>query len=97
MRKTHVCPKCSSRRFLVTGEFQVPDQDSSNGVEPFPAFTFSISLFQRTLAGGFEVWTCASCGFTEWYATGLERLDISQSQGKVRYFDASAPPGGAYR
>ncbi|MBX3189664.1 MAG: hypothetical protein KF819_21750 [Labilithrix sp.] len=97
MKRTHVCPKCQSRKFLVQGEFQVPDQDSSNGVDPFPAFTFSVSTFDRSMIGAFETWTCAGCGFTEFYARDFQALDISQSHGKVRYFDAAAPPGPVYR
>lgn len=82
---------------MIQGEFQVPDQDSSNGVEPFPVFTYATGMFSRLSFGAFEMWTCAGCGFSELYATNFQNLDIAQSQGRVRFFDASAPQGHGYR
>ena len=97
MKSTHLCPKCQSRRFLVTGEFKVPDQDSTNGIEPFPPFTMKTGPYSRDCTGKFETWICAGCGFTEWYAVELQGLDPTQSEGNVRFVDAGAPPGPAYR
>ena len=67
--------------------------------DPIPAFTARIAGFigNRASAGTFEVWTCAQCGLTEWYAKGLESLDLSKMEGQVQFFDASAPAGGGYR
>jgi predicted nucleic-acid-binding Zn-ribbon protein len=99
MKTTHTCPKCRSRKFLVTPEFKIPDPSASNTTFPVPPFTARIAGFigDRASAGTFEVWTCAQCGFTEWYAKGLETLDLSKMEGQVQFFDASAPAGGGYR
>lgn len=97
MKQSQCCPKCRSRRFLITDPFEVPDQDSSNSVEPFPPFTHARGAWARASFGQFETWTCAGCGFTEWYAKNFESLDVSQSGGRVRYLDAGAPQGPGYR
>lgn len=94
MKTSHTCPKCSSRRFLVMGEFLLPDQQSSNGTAPMPAFTVkserTAGPSDRELVGHFETWVCAACGFTEWYAGGLQALALQRASGRVRYFDADA-------
>jgi len=47
--------------------------------------------------GAFEVWTCAGCGFTDFYASNFANLDVNQSRGNVMFFDAAAPQGPGYR
>lgn len=96
MKRTHTCPKCQSRRFLVSANFQIPGQESSNATFPVPAFTFNIGAWTRASFGAFETWVCAGCGFTEWYAVDLAGLDISKAKDTVRYVDATAP-GSGYR
>jgi predicted nucleic-acid-binding Zn-ribbon protein len=99
MKKHQTCPKCESRKFLITPEFIIPDPSASNTTIPVPAFTAKLGgwLGDRVSTGTFEAWTCAQCGFTEWYAKGLESLDLSKMEGQVVFFDANAPTGPGYR
>ena len=48
-------------------------------------------------AGRFEVWICAACGYSEWYATRLEELAVlAATTGSVRLIDRD-PRTGPYR
>lgn len=96
MKRTHTCPKCQSRKFLVSANFEYPDHESRNLTKKLPPFTFSVGAWSRASFGAFETWVCTGCGFTEWYAVSFDDLDISKSNGTVRYIDASVP-GAGYR
>jgi hypothetical protein len=71
----------------------VPDQGSSNGLQVLPVVTRPHPIDMARIEGGvFESWICATCGFTEWYATGnglgdtLSRLSAIPGSG-VSYHD----------
>ncbi len=93
IKLTHTCTKCKSRRFLVSNEFRTPTY-GHNITMRFPLVSAKLPGFVEDvyLGGWFETWTCASCGFTEWYAQGLDQIDLSQTGDHMRYFDAGPPP-----
>ena len=78
MRTTSRCPKCNGTKLYVCESAQ-PAHDSSNIIHPMYVTTVPIDQESlgvseedgssyRTPAGRFETWTCAACGYTEWYA-----------------------------
>jgi predicted nucleic-acid-binding Zn-ribbon protein len=105
MKLTQKCPKCVGQKFAVTDEFRVPDQDSSNMTEPFPAVTINThrdtqerSPWDRKTMGTFETWICLGCGFTELYAKSLGGVEAlaAQHPERLRIVDAT-PKDGPYR
>jgi hypothetical protein len=78
----------------------IPDADSSNVVKLLPGVTRLASgsavggeLRKRIQAGRFEVWICAGCGYTEWYAVEVNEMLawLAQNpQSGVHYHDADA-------
>ena len=84
MRSTQICPKCTGKRFAVQPEFRQPDHDSDTITWPFYAFaiptgappkTGARSNHSRNVFGQFESWTCLECGYTEFYAFGLDKVE----------------------
>jgi predicted nucleic-acid-binding Zn-ribbon protein len=53
------------------------------------------SAIESVEAGTFESWVCASCGYTEWYAKGVEaiRALATVMDTGVRRVVAEAPGG----
>jgi hypothetical protein len=76
MRATQTCPGCSGKKFAVTEEFR---HLSGHGHAPLRAVTVDdkLGLFRggmRTELGTFESWICLGCGYTEFYAKGLDGI-----------------------
>jgi len=46
--------------------------------------------------GTFETYICKGCGFTEWYAHGLDKLEADPKHG-VRLLDGRVEDEGPYR
>lgn len=86
------CSKCESTRFLVISPFQIPDS-----VNDFAITSLRVVLQRdRTGAGQFHAYVCLGCGYTEWYATDLERLEaLGGKLPNVQVIDVPATP--AYR
>ncbi|GAA3217766.1 hypothetical protein ACFO1B_46125 [Dactylosporangium siamense] len=78
----------------------VPDTESINGLTLLPGVTRSSSgaansggSGRRVESGRFEVWICAACGYTEWYAHEVNEALAWLTQhphSGVRYYDADA-------
>jgi predicted nucleic-acid-binding Zn-ribbon protein len=104
MRSTQTCPKCSGQRFAVNDEFRQPDQDSSDGTEPLPAITIKVPKDDwnpdgpscRKALGSFETWICLGCGYTEFYAMGLDNIEAAAKQhlDRLRIVDAGTKHQG---
>ena len=84
MRSTQTCPKCSGKRFAVQPEFRVPDSYPNQDMTwPFRPFTIPTepprfggpSVTNVNFIGQFESWTCLGCGYTEFYAYGLDKIE----------------------
>lgn len=101
MRTSQTCPKCHGRKFLVAPDVVQPDSDSINGTHSFVvtceymqtgAGSFLSTGYERVVAGKFEAWICAACGYTEWYAKldakAVEQLVTSRA---LRVVDATSP------
>lgn len=108
MRRSLMCPKCQGRKFYQVGECTVPAHDSINGTEPLSVAAAYLPTGQRgflgtqdhaRFVGKLQAFTCATCGYTEFYVAQLEVLAyIAQHQaGSVTFIDASGGSGGAFR
>jgi len=107
MQSTQTCPKCSGKKFAVTDEFRHPDQESSNMTRPFPAITIiahrvdqvRTGPWARETLGSFETWICLGCGYTEFYARGIEQVEeiAKRWPERVRIVDAGPAALGPYR
>ncbi|MEV4139265.1 hypothetical protein AB0J72_44760 [Dactylosporangium sp. NPDC049742] len=78
----------------------LPEPDNRNVVDVLPAVARWASgsadggsTGKRIEAGRFEVWICAACGYTEWYALQVNEmlawLSRNTSSG-VHYYDADS-------
>ena len=100
MRSSQTCPKCSGQKFAVTREFRQAPRSNSNATFQFPAITLEIkALDDRIITGRFEAWLCMGCGYTEFYAYGLEGVEqlAQQYPDQLRIVDARPPEQGPYR
>jgi predicted nucleic-acid-binding Zn-ribbon protein len=106
MRLTQMCPKCSGKRFAVTAGFRQPDHYSSDSTCALPAITVALgpspqeqSHQGRVSYGFFETWICLPCGYTEFYAYGLEGIEkiARDHPDQVRIVDSTSPEQGPYR
>lgn len=91
MRNAMTCPKCRGRRIWRVERFRTESDNTSGWVLP-------VVYGRRTATGGelsagtFDAWICATCGYTEWYASGLEGLTPDPDAG-VHLIDAASPDG----
>jgi predicted nucleic-acid-binding Zn-ribbon protein len=95
MRSSQTCPKCSGNKFAVTAEFRQPVHRST-ATEPFFAVTLTEEIgrfFGSSTAprGGFETWICLGCGYTEFYAKGLDGIEelAKEHPEQLRIVDAT--------
>jgi predicted nucleic-acid-binding Zn-ribbon protein len=92
MRKTLQCPKCEGRKLWRIEEMRERGPSHAH-TEPL-----GLDLVQKRWVGGmtsrgtFETFICAGCGYTEWYAHGLEKLEADEKRG-VHFIDTE-PDGG---
>lgn len=89
------CSKCENHRFLVIAPFQVPDPVNEERV-----MSLSVVMHRRDWnrigAGQFHAYVCLGCGYTEWYALDLERLEaLAGKVANVKVIEVPATP--AYR
>ncbi len=103
MRTTHRCPKCQGQKLYVCENHQ-PNPRYSSSVVKFHITAVELAAdgtaggeasAYRTNVGTYETWTCAACGYTEWYAQDeqgvLERLSHVAQSG-VRVVEPGAGP-----
>jgi predicted nucleic-acid-binding Zn-ribbon protein len=79
MKKTLHCPKCEGRKLWRVEEMRERGRNMTKA-EPLGA-TFAPTWHGVTNRGTFETFICAGCGYTEWYAHGLEQLEADASKG----------------
>lgn len=103
MRQSQRCPKCQGRQFYEIGACTVPAHDSINGTEPLSVAAAYLPNGQRGFLGGegstrfvgqLLAWTCAACGYTEFYVGQVEVLAYMarHQAATVRFVDASGGP-----
>jgi hypothetical protein len=102
VRTTHRCPKCQCPGVWQVDPVLLPNPESSNSNVVMPVVTRSGSgaadkheLRPRRTGGHFEMWICWGCGYTEWYAVGVNETLGALAQASptsgVRYHNSSGP------
>lgn len=99
MKTTLRCPKCSGKKLWIIDEFRVPGADAEGSplaVVPHQArgrggIFGSLAASPR---GGFELYACAACGYSELWATKLDELEPGPG---VRLIDTHEPTKQAFR
>jgi predicted nucleic-acid-binding Zn-ribbon protein len=87
MKKTLVCPKCEGRVLWRIESMRIPTYDQQSMKAAFSGAPAPLALTVRSgwsghqTAGGFETFICKACGYTEWYAHGLEELVADEKNG----------------
>ena len=99
MKKTLVCPKCEGRQIWRIDEMKLPQQDASSMRAAWSGAPIKVPITVHRrwsgtfdLNGGFEAFICKACGYTEWYAHGLDELQPDEKNG-VQLID-NTPRGG---
>ena len=104
MRINLLCPKCKCRKIWLIEE--VRHFNTYSGGAPLNVVYdrrvgktgtgfFSGGERAKQSVGHYDVFVCASCGFAEWYARGLEGLEENPADG-VRLLDGETQTD-AYR
>jgi DNA-directed RNA polymerase subunit RPC12/RpoP len=92
------CPHCEGR--LVWHVAQMHERGEAGAFEK-PIQPLNVVLHEKFFklyngVGYFETYICKRCGFTEWYAHGLDELEVDPSKG-VSLFDGNESDGGPFR
>jgi len=91
LKKTLQCPKCDSRKLWRIET--MPDRGQFDRPHPMAVTVEHGRWRPREIAvGTFETFICAECGYTEWYASGLDKLEAAPDKG-VHFIDTT-PEGG---
>lgn len=99
MKHTQQCPKCEGRRLWVVERFRLPGEAGPGAELPVVTHHEKGGLFtlgRASPVGRFNLWVCATCGFSELWAEGLEGLRDDPSAG-IRLVDQSLDPAGPFR
>ena len=93
------CPHCECRQLWHIAEMHergeaAPFEKPIAPLNVRAAADASFSLYNGV--GTFETYICKRCGFTEWYARGLDDLKADPEAG-VRLIDSSESEEGPYR
>lgn len=107
MKRDHRCPKCESGQLWLIREARMRDPRFSNIVRPihvmaanFDPHRMQVDTSSSFEVGTFEVWICAECGFTEWYANGVNEAlaDLSRfPETGVLFFNGHPRRNNPYR
>lgn len=111
MKTSKTCPKCQARKTYWIDRVEQTYCDAQGSLRTFDITGAHVSTGEKAflggektsleLAGPMSAAVCASCGFTEWYATraALEKLArmAGRSAGAVRLVEADAPGTVPYR
>lgn len=99
MKNTLACPKCDSRKLWRIERFR-HDSDIAGGRElPVAIFVaegegpLGMDLHKR--AGRYDAYVCAQCGYSEFWAHGLNELTHRPEDG-IHFIDTT-PQQGEYR
>ena len=109
MRATQTCPKRAGKKFAVSTELKLRDENSSSGTYALPAITIQLPS-RRAPLGKLETWICTRCGYTEFYAYGIGEINTLARYGigdlnalarqypdQLRVVDAEPQGQGPYR
>ncbi len=106
MKHNQSCPKCRGTKVYVVDE-SVRGHVTEDGVNLVPR-TMTAARVEITSPGVFgesrqtklveagrcEAWICAACGYTEWYTTRLDELEVlAQASSGVRIVDRTTNVG----
>ncbi len=111
MKTSKICPKCQGRKAYWIEQVQQTYCDAQGTLRTFDITGAQVATGEKGLLGGektslelagpMSAAVCATCGFTEWYATraSLEKLArmVGRSSGAVRLLEADAPGAAPYR
>jgi predicted nucleic-acid-binding Zn-ribbon protein len=89
LKRDKVCPQCESRKLWHIERVEIPGPSLHK--RPLPV-VYEVTTWSTHLHGAFETFICARCGFTEWYATGLDELKADPTAG-VYYIDDEPKAG----
>lgn len=89
MRKTLQCPKCDGRKLWRVEAMR--DRGHFNQLHPL-SVVLQQGTWKEKATGWFETFICAGCGYTEWYANGLDGLTEDPKHG-VHFIDTEPEAG----
>jgi predicted nucleic-acid-binding Zn-ribbon protein len=92
------CPHCEGR--LIWHVAQMHERGEAGAFEK-PIQPLNVVLHEKFFklyngVGYFETYICKRCGFTEWYAHGLDELEVDSSKG-VALLDGNDGDAGPFR
>jgi predicted nucleic-acid-binding Zn-ribbon protein len=92
------CPHCEGR--LIWHVAQMHERGEAGAFEK-PIQPLNVVLHEKFFklyngVGYFETYICKRCGFTEWYAHGLDELEVDPSKG-VALLDGNDGDAGPFR
>lgn len=100
MKRKHQCPKCDGHKLWVLESFRVPSDASDGVVLPVACHQRQsggfLGLPRVTPQGRFDLWVCATCGYSELWARDLEGLREDPELG-IRLVDATPGTAGPFR
>jgi predicted nucleic-acid-binding Zn-ribbon protein len=98
LKRDLACPHCEGRQV-----WHVAEMHERGEAAPFekPIAPLNVVLQQKFFklyngVGTFETYICKRCGFTEWYALGLDQLEEDAASG-VKLLDGTHGDEGPYR
>jgi predicted nucleic-acid-binding Zn-ribbon protein len=98
LKRDLACPHCECRQVWHIAEMH--ERGEAAAFEK-PIAPLNVVLQQKFFklyngVGTFETYICKRCGFTEWYAHGLDELKADPEHG-VRLLDGKDSEEGPYR
>ena len=115
MKKDCRCPKCENQKLYIVEPVSIPQAEAGGHGAATQPITIGAAYIkdsdQKGWFGGArsamvgascEAYVCASCGYTEWYTTGLDSLeklrlaprsslDFKRCSSRVRIVDGTEP------
>ncbi len=99
MRKTRTCPKCEGREIWLIEQMKERGeaQPFERPIQPFNVVLKSTFWQLYKGEGFFQTYICKACGYTEWYALGIDELQPDSEQGVHLLVDRVDDAKGPYR
>jgi predicted nucleic-acid-binding Zn-ribbon protein len=91
MKKTLTCPKCDGRKIWRIDQLKEQTYGNMRRVDPLHV-SLKVGFWGAKGTGSFAVFVCAGCGYSEFYATGIESLQSDPKNGV--YFIDNEPVAG---
>ena len=97
MKQSAACPKCTGRRIWVIAPYVAADDTSSEmRVVPDQPPDTPAMFRQINPQGRLDLYVCAACGYSEFWARELDDLEPRPDRG-VRMWDNTDPSQGPFR